>query len=46
MCMNVLAYGQTEEGEKFKFWTRTTSVSEHGGVLVLEAALRAGQVLG
>ena len=45
MCMNVLAYGQTEEGEKFKFWTRTTSVSEHGGVLVLEAALQAGQVL-
>ena len=45
MCMNVLAYGQTEEGENFKFWTRTTSVSEHGGVLVLEAALQAGQVL-
>jgi hypothetical protein len=44
MSMNVLAYGQTEEGEKFKFWTRTTSVSAHGGVLVLEATLKAGQV--
>jgi hypothetical protein len=45
MTMNVLAYGETGEGEKFKFWTRTTSVSEHGGVLVLEAALQAGQVI-
>jgi hypothetical protein len=45
MCMNVLAYGQMEDGEKFKFWTRTTSVSAHGGVLVLEAALKAGQAL-
>lgn len=43
MCMNVLAYGETGEGEKFKFWTRTTSVSAHGGVLVLEAALGVGQ---
>ena len=43
MCMNILAYGQTEEGEKFKFWTRTTSVAAHGGVMVLDAALKAGQ---
>ena len=45
IAMNVLAYGETSEGEKFKFWTRTTSVSAHGGVLVLEAALQAGQVM-
>lgn len=44
MCMNVLAYGETAEGEKFKFWTRTTSVSAHGGVLALETVLEAGQV--
>lgn len=45
MTMNVLVYGVTSEGEKFKFWTRTTSVSAHGGVLVLETALGAGQVM-
>ena len=44
MCMNVLAYGETKEGEKFKFWTRTTSVSAHGGVMALETVLDAGQV--
>lgn len=45
MCMNVLAYGQSLDGEKFKFWTRTISVSAHGGVLVLERALETGQIL-
>jgi hypothetical protein len=44
MCMNVLAYGETSDGEKFKFWTRTTSVAGHGGVLELETPLRVGQV--
>ena len=44
MCMNVLAYGETAAGEKFKFWTRTTSVSEHGGMLELDKALEEGQV--
>jgi hypothetical protein len=44
MCMNVLAYGETEEGEKFKFWTRTTSVSAHGGVMAVETVLGVGQV--
>lgn len=43
MCMNVLAYGESREGEKFKFWTRTTSVSAHGGVLVLTETLEVGQ---
>ena len=41
MCMNVLAYGE-KEGEKYKFWTRTTSVSGHGGVLELEQVLEKG----
>jgi hypothetical protein len=46
MTMNVLAYGETASGEKFKFWTRTSSVSAHGGVMVLEAAeLQAGQIV-
>ena len=42
MCMNVLVYGETGEGEKFKFWTRTLSVSAHGGVMVLDATLEVG----
>ena len=44
MCMNVLAYGETPDGEKFKFWTRTTSVSGHGGVLELDVELTKGQL--
>ena len=44
MCMNVLAYGETPQGEKFKFWTRTTSVSGHGGVLQLDEPLTEGQI--
>ena len=43
MCMDVLAYGEDAQGEKFKFWTRTLSVSEHGGVLVLAATIEVGQ---
>jgi hypothetical protein len=42
--MNVLAYGETEEGEKFKLGNKRR-VSAHGGVLILEAALQAGQVI-
>ena len=45
MRMNVLVYGQTEDGERLKFWTRTTSVSAHGGLMVLECALKVGQEL-
>jgi hypothetical protein len=45
MCMNVLAYGETPDGEKFRFWTRTTSVSGHGGALELETALVEGQII-
>ena len=43
MCINVLAYGEAAE-EKFKFWTRTTNVSAHGGVMMLETMLEVGQV--
>jgi len=43
LTMNVLAYGETESGEKFKFWTRTTSVAAHGGVIELDQELKAGQ---
>jgi len=43
MCMNVLAYGDKAEGEKFKYWTHTISVSTHGGVLVEDGTLVMGQ---
>jgi hypothetical protein len=43
MCMNLLVYGETSLGEKFKYWTRSISVSAFGGVL-LEAQLAVGQV--
>jgi hypothetical protein len=43
VSMNLLVYGQNSAGEKFRYWTRTVSVSEHGGVL-LEAALPTGQL--
>jgi len=42
VCMNLLVYGQNGAGEKFRYWTRTVNVSEHGGV-ILEAALPMGQ---
>ena len=44
MTMNVLVYGETENQEKFKFWTKTTSVAEHGGMVQLEQKLAVGQV--
>jgi hypothetical protein len=44
MTMNVLVYGETEAGEKFKFWTKTTSVAAHGGVIEMEQRLAVGQV--
>jgi hypothetical protein len=45
LAMNVLAYGETEGGEKFKFWTKTTSVAAHGGVIRMDEKLKVGQVL-
>jgi len=44
LTMNVLAYGETDSGDKFKFWTKTTSVAAHGGVMLMSEALNAGQV--
>lgn len=44
VCINVLAHGETADGEKFRFWTRTLSVSGHGGVLELESPLNEGQI--
>jgi hypothetical protein len=37
------ATGATESNVPFKFSTRTISVSQHGGVILLEAPLPAGQ---
>ena len=45
MCMNLLVYGETAGGEKFKYWTKSLSVSGFGGVVLLEAALPVGQAL-
>ncbi|MGB7844482.1 MAG: hypothetical protein WBL63_02625 [Candidatus Acidiferrum sp.] len=44
ICMNVLAHGETLTGEKFRYWTRTVSVSEHGGAIELDEPLAASQV--
>ena len=43
MSINVLVFGEAEAGEKFKYWTRTVSVSGHGGAVVLEGTLEVGQ---
>jgi c-di-GMP-binding flagellar brake protein YcgR len=45
MCINVLVYGQNESGEKFRYWTRSLSVSGFGGVVLLEEELAVGQTL-
>jgi len=42
--MDVLAYGDMENGEKFKYWTKTVSVSQYGGVILVEAPLNVGQL--
>jgi hypothetical protein len=44
LCTNVLAQGEMKDGDKFRFWTRTTSVSGHGGALELETPLPEGQI--
>lgn len=43
VCMQVLVCEETGAEQKFKFWTRTVSVSAHGGVLLLEVPLEVGQ---
>jgi hypothetical protein len=45
MCINVLVFGEVEGGEKFRYWTRSVSVSGHGGVVLLEQELEVGQAL-
>jgi hypothetical protein len=42
MCMNLLVYGDNDEGI-FRHWTKSVSVSAHGGVLLLEETLSVGQ---
>lgn len=43
VCMQVLVCEEPRAEQKFKFWTRTVSVSAHGGVLLLEGPLEVGQ---
>jgi c-di-GMP-binding flagellar brake protein YcgR len=43
MCMNLLVHGENAAGAKFRFWTKSISVSAYGGVVVLDAALCVGQ---
>ena len=43
VCTDVLLFGQLEDGEKFKYWTKSVSVSHYGGVVVLDAELAVGQ---
>jgi hypothetical protein len=45
MCINVLVFGEIDGGEKFRYWTRSVSVSGHGGVILLEQELLVDQVL-
>jgi hypothetical protein len=43
LCMNLLVFGETAEGEKFRYWTKSVSVSAFGGVVLLEMTLPVGQ---
>ncbi|MGC2764485.1 MAG: hypothetical protein WB607_03180 [Candidatus Acidiferrum sp.] len=43
MCMNVVVHGETGPGAKFKYWTKSVSVSAFGGVVLLETMLPVGQ---
>jgi hypothetical protein len=43
MSMNVMASGERANGETFKFWTKTVSVSQYGGVLMAEKYLQEGE---
>jgi len=44
MTMDVLAYGDLENGDKFKYWTKTVSVSQYGGVIIVQEPLNVGHV--
>ena len=39
MSMRVVASGERRDGQKFKFWTRTESVSRYGGMMILNDML-------
>jgi len=43
LSMGLLVSCQTETGEKFSVRTRSLSVSGHGGMMALDAAMVAGQ---
>ena len=43
VTIEVEVVGLDERKQKFRFLSRTVSVSEHGGVIVLEAPLAVGQ---
>ena len=43
MCINMVVYGQTKTGEKFRYWTRSLGVSCYGGMMLLEAEFPVGQ---
>jgi PilZ domain-containing protein len=43
MSMRLVVSGERADGQKFKFWTRTESVSRHGGMMVLSNLLDEGQ---
>jgi c-di-GMP-binding flagellar brake protein YcgR len=43
MCMNLLVHGENAAGAKFRYWTKSLSVSAFGGVILLESPLSVGQ---
>jgi hypothetical protein len=43
MCMNLLVHGQNVAGLKFRYCTKSISVSAFGGVVLLEGHLPVGQ---
>jgi hypothetical protein len=43
MSIRLVVSGERADGQKFKFWTRTESVSRHGGMMVLNNILDEGQ---
>ncbi len=43
MSMRLVVSGERADGQKFKFWTRTESVSRHGGLMVLTNIVDEGQ---
>lgn len=45
VCVKVLVYGETETGKKFRYWTKSVSVSAYGGVVLLEGVLEVGQII-